>query len=285
MFGYILPCKAELKVREWNLYRAYYCGLCKELKREYGFFSRFLLNYDMVLLAMTADGLSSCQPEVCPERCIAGPLNKRPVCGSSPGLRLAADALILTAFYKVADDVADESALKKAGAVLLRWILKGPHQKAAERLPEADKLFAQQTAAQQALEKRGSTILDEAADPTAQMTGELFSLCGAQKDVLRRMGLFLGKILYYLDAAEDYEKDLQKGSYNVFLKNGLSKEEAVGQAQMLCRMCAGETALCYNLLDFSLHKTILDNILFLGLPQSIDLAGKERPRRNRHDPS
>ena len=33
MFGYVLPLTAELTVREWHAYRAYYCGLCKELKR------------------------------------------------------------------------------------------------------------------------------------------------------------------------------------------------------------------------------------------------------------
>lgn len=284
MFGYITPCKAELKVREWTLYRSYYCGLCKELKREYGFVSRFLLNYDMVLLAMTADGLAGTQPELCAERCIAGPFHKRPVCPSTAGLRLAADALILTAYYKVEDDIADESFLKKARASLLRILLKRPHQKAAQRLPDADKLFSEQTAAQQALEKRRCTVVDEAAEPTAQMTGALFAQCGPQRDILHRMGLFLGKILYFLDAAEDYAKDVKQGAYNVFVARGCSREEAASQAQMLCRMCAGEMALCYNLLDFSVHKSILDNIVFLGLPQSIGLAGIERPRRNRHDP-
>ena len=285
MFGYILPYKAELKIREWNLYRAYYCGLCKELKREYGFFTRFLLNYDMVLLAMIADGLSAQQPPVCPERCIAGPLNKRPVCGSSSGLRLAADAMILTSYYKAADDWADEGVLKKGAALVLRTVLKRARQKAAHRLPEVDGLFASQTLAQQALEKRACVSYDEAAEPTAQMTGALFAQCGAQKEILRRLGLFVGKILYYLDAAEDYEQDVQKGAYNVFAQNGLSKGQTVSEVQTLCRMCAGEAALCYNLLNLSLYKPILDNILFLGLPQSIALAGQKRPRHNRHDPT
>ena len=59
VFGYVLPLTAELKVREWHAYRAYYCGLCKELKREYGFLSRFLLNYDLVLPALLADGVAA----------------------------------------------------------------------------------------------------------------------------------------------------------------------------------------------------------------------------------
>ena len=58
MFGYVIPRKSELRVREWESYRAYYCGLCKELGREYGFLSRFVLNYDLVLLALTADSLA-----------------------------------------------------------------------------------------------------------------------------------------------------------------------------------------------------------------------------------
>ena len=198
MFGYIMPFKAELKVREWTLYRSYYCGLCKELKREYGFLPRFLLNYDMVLLAMTADGAFRCPAFCLSERCIAGPLSETAgLRQHASGLRLAADALILTAYYKVADDIADESFFKKARAHLLRILLSGPHQKAARRLPEADKLFAEQTLAQQALEKRSSTCLDEAAEPTAQMTGALFALCGPQKEILHRMGLFLGKFFTF----------------------------------------------------------------------------------------
>ena len=74
MFGYVLPLTAELKVREWHAYRAYYCGLCKELKREYGFLSRFLLNYDLVLPALLADGMAGTQARMCPERCMANPV-------------------------------------------------------------------------------------------------------------------------------------------------------------------------------------------------------------------
>jgi hypothetical protein len=29
MFGYIEPLKCELKVHEFETYKAYYCGLCK----------------------------------------------------------------------------------------------------------------------------------------------------------------------------------------------------------------------------------------------------------------
>ena len=249
MFGYVLPLTAELKVREWHAYRAYYCGLCKELKREYGFLSRFLLNYDLVLPALLADGMAGTQARMCPERCMANPVEKRPMCQSTAGLALAADALVLTVYYKLADDLADERFFKRLPALVLWPFLSRMRKKAAVRRPALDETLREQTTAQQALERRASKSADEAADPTARMTAALFRLAAPGSRALERMGLFVGKIIYYLDAAEDYEKDTRNGAYNVFALQGLSKAEAVAEAQRLCRMCAGEAALAYNLLE------------------------------------
>lgn len=287
MFGYVFPCKPELKVREWNAYRACYCGLCKVLGREYGFLPRMFLNYDMVFFAMLTDGLRGHEGAQCAQRCIASPAARHPVCAKTPGLALAADALVLSAYYKLMDDLADEGVLRRLGRLLLRPLLRAAHARAARRMPEADAVFAAQTAAQSALEARGSTNPDEAADPTARMTAALFlQAAGASphRQALERMGLFLGKILYYLDAAEDYRDDIKKGAYNVFALQRLTFEQTVGEVQRLCRMCAGEMALCYNLLEIRAYKPLLDNILFLGVPQSIARAGQKtrRPRRTAH---
>ena len=36
MFGYVTICEPELKVKDLRKYKAYYCGLCQELKEAYG---------------------------------------------------------------------------------------------------------------------------------------------------------------------------------------------------------------------------------------------------------
>ncbi len=278
MFGYVLPLAAEMKVREWNTYRAYYCGLCKELAREYGFAARMLLNYDLVFAALLADGAAQRPPHICPERCVAGPLRKRPVCQTTEGLALAADALVLTAYYKFADDCADEHGVRRLAAHMGRGFLARAHRKARERRPELDRLLAEQMAAQGAAEQRQTRSADEAADATARMTQAIFAASVPGSRAAARLGLFVGRILYYLDAAEDYEKDTARGSYNVFALQGLSREEAVGEAQRLCRLSAGEAALAYNLIQPGPAKPLLDNIIFLGLPHSIALAGQKRRR-------
>ena len=35
MFGYIIVNKSELKFKEFDLYRSFYCGFCQELKKNY----------------------------------------------------------------------------------------------------------------------------------------------------------------------------------------------------------------------------------------------------------
>ena len=52
MFGYILPDKPELKVKELDIYNAYYCGICRSIKKNVGNIPRFSLTYDFAFLSM-----------------------------------------------------------------------------------------------------------------------------------------------------------------------------------------------------------------------------------------
>ena len=105
MFGYVTPDKGEMKVREYECYRAVYCGLCMQLKADYGFVSRMLLNYDLVTVALLADGISGEKGSPCMKRCMANPLRRRCMHAGTQGLRLAAASLVLLSWYKLADDL------------------------------------------------------------------------------------------------------------------------------------------------------------------------------------
>ena len=146
-------------------------------------------------------------------------------------------------------------------------------------------MFRTASAAQAALEQRGCQNEDEAAEPTAQMTQALFAAAapqGAGQADFARMGYFLGKIIYYLDAAQDFEADAKAGAYNLFLLRGLDVQAAHSRAKTLCRLCAAQLAQHYNAACEALPglaDPILQNILFLGLPGSIARAGLPAQRR------
>ena len=57
MYGYIVMNKPELKIREYERYRAYYCGLCRALKTDAGMRGQISLSYDMTFLALLLSAL------------------------------------------------------------------------------------------------------------------------------------------------------------------------------------------------------------------------------------
>ena len=79
MFGYVKPDIPELKVKDNELYKATYCGLCKTMGKCTGCISRLTLNYDFVFLALVRMVLENVKGNVRMRRCMLHPLKKRPV--------------------------------------------------------------------------------------------------------------------------------------------------------------------------------------------------------------
>ena len=52
MFGYERINKMDLTFREFDIYKGYYCGLCKNLKESRGRTSTLSLNYDITFLIL-----------------------------------------------------------------------------------------------------------------------------------------------------------------------------------------------------------------------------------------
>ena len=126
MFGYISTIESELKVREAASYRSWYCGLCKCMKRNYGFFSPLFLQYDCAFLALLFSGelgeavdAKRCH---CLHRC-HDPRRKYRL--ETPALRFAAAVNVLLAYYKCLDDWRDErDVVKGVGALLLKGAVR-----------------------------------------------------------------------------------------------------------------------------------------------------------------
>ena len=45
MYGYVIINQSELKFKEFELYRSYYCGFCRKLREKYGFPGQMTLSY------------------------------------------------------------------------------------------------------------------------------------------------------------------------------------------------------------------------------------------------
>lgn len=80
MLGYVTADKPELKMREFEVYSGYYCGVCKSIARRYGQIPRIVLSYDAAFLALLLGGLSGEADEPTREHCIAHPAKKKDDC-------------------------------------------------------------------------------------------------------------------------------------------------------------------------------------------------------------
>ena len=111
VFGYVNVYKDELKIKDYNTYKAYYCGLCKTLGKRHNQLSRLALNYDLTFLALVADSLKEEKAQVSMQGCIRK-LGKRKTVTYSEGLSFASDMNILLTYHKLRDDIRDNHSLK-----------------------------------------------------------------------------------------------------------------------------------------------------------------------------
>ena len=82
MFGYLQPFKEDLRLKDFQLYKSVYCGLCRHLGKDYGVLSRVTLSYDCTVLAMLSMSLNHEKCSVTKGRCTCNPAKKCMFCNS-----------------------------------------------------------------------------------------------------------------------------------------------------------------------------------------------------------
>lgn len=297
MFGYIKPYKPELKVIEFDTYKAVYCGLCKQLGKVYGPFARLTLSYDFAFLSMLSLGVAKECPGFRRESCAANPLKKKPCLLACDDSRFAASAAMVMLYYKIRDNYDDGGLLQKLGATLLLPWANRARKKASKLYPRMDQVIGREMEKQRELEARDDTTVDGAAEPSARALAEIAGMIPAEENdsrVLYRLGYLVGRWVYLVDALDDLEEDLKRGGFNPYLKKfGLSKESGTGldltevksYAVGAIHLTAGELSNTYELLTLKRYKPILDNIIYLGLKDTLDkvIKGETKKKQKQKD--
>lgn len=279
LFGYIRPFKPEMKVREFEAYRSIYCGLCKTLKKRYGFLAQMTLSYDFAFLSMLKMAVGGDKVSFVKKRCPASPFKKKVCAVSDEALSYGADVAMIMLHYKLLDNVLDEGFWKGAAYRIASFFMKRQYRKAARRLPDIEKTVAAYIRMQSEAERENTDSIDKAAHPTAfALSAICEKLCEdeKQKRVLSRFGYLIGRWIYIMDAYDDYQKDLQAGRYNPIVnKLGLcaADEETDRQVEEYVRgvlnLTVGELSDVYGLLRVQRFGSILENVVYLGLPHML----------------
>ncbi len=263
MFGYITPFIPELRVRDKELYQAYYCGLCRALGK-YGLGSKLSLNYDASFAAVLLSAAAGKAPEFEARACAMHPTRgKTPRVKPDDIIDYCAGVCVLLAKYKLLDDAQDGRPLRKAGLPVLASGIR----RAEEKYPEAAK------ALDEGLKKLAEAEAAETCDADAAplifggILGALFASCPyideRDKPLIGELGKKLGGYVYIADAWDDLEEDRRRGGFNIFLRAKL--EEPRETCAAMLDMFINSAVLAYDLMDLKLNKPLLDNVMYLGL--------------------
>ncbi|MBQ4527107.1 MAG: hypothetical protein II998_03450 [Clostridia bacterium] len=275
MFGYINVYKDELKIKDFEVFRSYYCGLCKTLGKKYNQLTRFGLSYDMTFLAILADSINDSTPDIKKEGCLRHS-GRQPVCKNNNAIEFSADMSIILTYYKLSDDITDNNSFK---ARLARIAYKRAVRKSSEKYPDIAEKIRHNLCKLSELERENCAYIDMAADPFATLTSSIFECYDSS---LSSLGYNIGRFIYIADAYKDIEEDLEKGSYNPYIaaydRSFLENDEFKTKVMGSLNMTLAAISACYNKINIKKNKSILDNIIYLGLRSVFDRLFKTSER-------
>lgn len=279
MLGYIRTETPELRLREYERYRALYCGLCRHMGKCTGQCSRMALSYDFVFLAAIRMSLLNEPLKIEKKRCFIHPLKKRSMVINSPTLRYCADASALLTYHKFKDDLQDESGMKKLRARLSLFSFSDGYQRAKKRHPSLDTTIEAHLAELSRYEKDSTqpASADAPAEYFGQLMASVFSegLEGANARIAATLGRAIGHWIYLADAADDYERDKKSGSFNPYLRlfGDEMTEDNRNAIALAMKKLLSDAECALSLIDNYPDtdvKEIIYNIMYLGLPNTVE---------------
>jgi hypothetical protein len=187
-----------------------------------------------------------------------------------------ADMNIALTYHHLRDDWQDEKSIfGLAGA----GIIRKKYRKILKNYPRQCKGIVDALERLQECEKNDSEDIDLVARCFGELMSELFIY---RKDTweksLRKIGFYLGKFIYILDAYDDIGKDIRHNSYNP-LKSVCDKESFDENIErMLVRMMA-DCSSEFEKLPCLVDVTILRNILYEGVWTKFTKIQEDRRKR------
>ena len=277
MFGYIRVERSELRLREYEYYRATYCGLCRSMGKCTGQCSRMTISYDVAFLASVRMLLDGAATQIKKRRCVVHPIRRRAMMEPNDALCYAANAAAILAYEKCRDDICDERGIGRIKARMRARFLSRAYKKAKKAQPKlAELVRAHLTRLSEAERKRAPSV-DAVSSIFGELLGDVFShgLEGSDARLAFGIGYEVGRFIYVLDALDDLAEDEKRGRFNplLLLYGGLMSEEDKRGVQNALVAGLYDLERVFDLLprrEDPTAREILNNILYLGMPKAIE---------------
>lgn len=275
MFGYVRFELPHLYIKDYTLYNAAYCGVCKGIKSSSGNLARFGLTYDMAFFSLILHNIKKIDLTITRQHCAEHPLFKKPMAEVDSLTDKIGALNTVFLYYKCKDNVEDENKDK-----FKLKLFRGSYKRAVKKYPDLAETVEKYMRLQSETEKSGTDSVDRAADNYSVMIGRLAQnfLGESATDYTYKLFYNIGKWIYLVDAVDDYDKDLKKKCYNPFVaaygdENKKSLVEKRAQdINYIFSSIFSEIAECRRNIKFYFNMDLIDNILFHGMPEQTKRA-------------
>lgn len=272
MFGYVIVNKPELKIKDFDFYQSFYCGLCETLKQHYGRFGQASLNFDMTFLVLVLSGLYESEITETSSRCIMHPM-KQHMARTSEFSKYGADMTIVLTYLKCKDDWQDEH---KQSSHILQSALKKKYEALKNVYPEKIKRIEAALQENDELEQQSCTDLDVLASKTGAFMGEIFCVKEDEwHDSLFTFGDYLGRFIYLMDAYDDLQEDQKEGRFNPFIQYA-EREDFDDWVKEILELMMASSAAAFEKLPILLYTDMIRNIIYSGVWAKYDAVRKKR---------
>ncbi len=289
MFGYVIVDKPSLRIREYDYYRATYCGLCHTMGKCTGCLSRLTLSYDITFFALLREMISGTKVEFVKKRCVRHPIKKIETVQINSELEYSACVGAQLAFGKIVDNVNDEKGIKRLVARVCQALFGRMDMKSFDMIPSMADFISKKLDLIVQIEDEKIASIDAPAEVFGDLMAGLLSyeLEGNKKLIAEKIGKRIGRWIYIVDAFDDYDSDRKSGSYNPFVELYDGKDFTDDDLVSISKMLEAELSLAFSaieLLDDDNDKNrseIVKNILCLGMPASVERICKKKTKKEK----
>ena len=286
MFGYVIVDKPSLRIREYDYYRATYCGLCHAMGKCTGCASRLTLSYDTTFFVLVREMLDGTKVEFVKKRCVRHPIKKIETVKINPQLEYSACVGAQLAYGKVVDNINDEKGMKRFVANVCKVLFSRMDMKSFDQIPTMAGFISEKLEIISQIEEERTKSIDAPAEVFGDMMAGLLSYGfeGEKKMIAEKIGKRIGRWIYIVDAFDDYESDRKSGSYNPFVELYDGKDFSEDDLLSISKMLEAELSIAFSaieLLDDDTDKNrseIIKNILCLGMPASVERICKKKEK-------
>lgn len=283
MFGYVVVDKPSLRIREYDYYRATYCGLCHTMGKCTGCLSILTLSYDVTFFVLVREMLMGTKVEFVKKRCIRHPIKKINTVKMNSQMEYSAYVGAQLSYQKIVDNVNDETGAKQLIAKICQSLFSKMDMKSFDAVPSIADFIATKLDLISQIESERVPSIDAPAEVFGDMMAGLlaFELEGEKKLIAEKIGKRIGRWIYIVDAFDDYYSDRKSGSYNPFVELYYGKDFTNEDLISISKMLEAELSLAFSALELldddkdTNRSEIVKNILCLGMPASVDRICKK----------